>query len=384
MRARRPVVLARNRISAIMSLLSRRALHALPTESIGRRRESGSGKSPICPRPARAGRTTGARREHSARGQLPRHRGGGALQPAVAVREELSVRLAEIRELPLGCPSVDDPVARALSIAERLPPARLAGWVEARLQRREALEALAVEHLLERRLVNVPKLPLALDEEVARVAVSVMFQHDIAARWRQLAQLGLAGDQHLEQIVEVTDAHLAEADLHPGVKQFVEEAAVLLGRNRVCAEGAGTSSAGIVAAGRLDAGNELQVLDTQLAVVAQQLPRPVHVGGRDDTENVELHPKAAQQLERLQHLLVLAAALSVEAIAVVPFGRTIQAQPDQKAIVVEELGPGFVQERAVGLERVGEAPGCVGSEHRLRAGRPERSLNDLLEPGQAR
>ena len=69
-------------------------------------------------------------------------------------------------------------------------------------------------------------------------------------------------------------------------------------------------------------------------------------------EDVELHLVLLEQPDRGDHLVENRAAPPVSPIGVVQLAGSIQAQPDQKLLVVQELAPLVVQKDAVGLEGV--------------------------------
>ena len=64
----------------------------------------------------------------------------------------------------------------------------------------------------------------------------------------------------------------------------------------------------------------------------------------------------AQAVPAADHVVEAAFALLVDAVRVVQLARPVNAQADQVVVLLEESGPLVVDERAVGLHRVQDAP----------------------------
>ncbi len=85
----------------------------------------------------------------------------------------------------------------------------------------------------------------------------------------------------------------------------------------------------------------------------------------DGAQYVELHPVALQQAAGLHDLTESPAAALVLPVEVMKFLGTIDAQADQKTVLVEKPAPFVVKQDAVGLEGVldpGAGPGVLSLE----------------------
>src|SRR5208337_784161 len=73
-------------------------------------------------------------------------------------------------------------------------------------------------------------------------------------------------------------------------------------------------------------------------------------------EDVDVDVVRAQAVPAADHVVEAAFALLVDAVRVVQLARPVDAQADQVVVLLEESGPLVVDERAVGLHRVQDAP----------------------------
>ena len=69
-------------------------------------------------------------------------------------------------------------------------------------------------------------------------------------------------------------------------------------------------------------------------------------------QDVALHPMLLQQFPAAHHLVERALAALIHPIAIMQFARSVDAQPHQKIVLLEERAPLVIQPRAVRLDRV--------------------------------
>ena len=77
---------------------------------------------------------------------------------------------------------------------------------------------------------------------------------------------------------------------------------------------------------------------------------PVYAG-----ERIERHAEFAQQPCRGHHLVEGRGTALVDAKPVMQFARTVDAEPDKEAVLLEKSRPFLVEENAVGLQVVFDA-----------------------------
>lgn len=105
--------------------------------------------------------------------------------------------------------------------------------------------------------------------------------------------------------------------------------------------------------GALNDGDELQPLGAHLvAKESIDLASPFLIGGVHSAEDIEFDTMLAEMLPA-QHYPVKRALLgAVEAVGVVEFTWAVDAQADQKVVLLEERAPLVIQKNAVGLKSV--------------------------------
>jgi len=77
-----------------------------------------------------------------------------------------------------------------------------------------------------------------------------------------------------------------------------------------------------------------------------------NVGGADAGQDIEIHMMFFEQSNAAQDTIEGGRAALVPAIEIMRFARTVEADPDQKAIFGEEFAPLIVQQGAIGLQGV--------------------------------
>ena len=103
----------------------------------------------------------------------------------------------------------------------------------------------------------------------------------------------------------------------------------------------------------LDDGDELDEPGAQVvSEVAIDLQWMVLVRRVHRAQDVELHVVLGEQLEAPQHPLGRGVSPLVDPVAVMELRRPVDADADQEAMLGEQLAPGIVQQRAVGLDGV--------------------------------
>ncbi len=271
--------------------------------------------------------------------------------------EDALVRLAEVGLL-LPADAQLLAVAEAAGVAEaqvfalRAHGRHVLGRVDERAERRP------VEHLLERLLQHVAHAVSGLDEEIARVDVTVPLDGDqVRAVLAVLAALRRQAEELVQPVVDRADVERGVVVLDPGVEQAEHEVAVLLGAHGVLAHRLG--SAGRTGrSGRLRAGDELRVVQVVLDKELEDAARVGQVGLADDDQHVELHVVALQQVDGPHGALVdgLAAHRAAHGVDV---RRAVHADADQEVLLGQELRPVLVEQHAVGLQAV--APAVAGA-----------------------
>ena len=107
---------------------------------------------------------------------------------------------------------------------------------------------------------------------------------------------------------------------------------------------------------RLHDRDELDVCGVELA--AQEtvdVERPRRVEAMHAGERVKAHTELSQQLGRCHHLVEGRRATLVDAKSIVQLARPVDAQTDQKPMLLEEHGPLFVEQHAIGLQIIFDA-----------------------------
>ena len=129
---------------------------------------------------------------------------------------------------------------------------------------------------------------------------------------------------------------------------------------------------------------KLKIVEVVVHQVAQQFTRSLDVALRYDRQDIERHVAGTQQIERMQHFAMRGASARVVAVGVVPIRRTVNADPDEKAVVVQELRPIIVEQRPVRLQ-------CVGDRYRAAVARrvgylplDDHRLAEEVQPHQRR
>src|SRR5271165_4506456 len=178
----------------------------------------------------------------------------------------------------------------------------------------------------------------------------------------------MAAEIGLERDVKELDVNPAHVAAHPFLEDIDEEAAVLLGADRALrAEVAGLRIERTLAAGpfapalvgdfkrfrgrTLDDWDELHPFGIELvAKKAIDGAAVFLVGGVDRAENVEFDSVSAQVPPPLHDPVEGALSAAVDPVGVVKLTRTIDAQPDQDVVALEEGAPLIIEKHAVGLE----------------------------------
>ena len=142
--------------------------------------------------------------------------------------------------------------------------------------------------------------------------------------------------------------------LIPGVKGGLEKLGVPLRR-----EGIGLAAGGFVQ--RVETFDELLIAEP---VFSEKVGDLLPAAGRKPgghRENVELHAVLLQEFGGRHHPVKGALPGGVQPVAVVNLPWAIQRKADQNAVLRQPAAPGFVQQGAVGLNRVAELhPAGVG------------------------
>ena len=278
--------------------------------------------------------------------------------------EETQVALAEVVESRLAVRRREETVLGAFAVAgkEELALAALAregglfGLAESPLP-------LAVHHRGERFRADIPQPVFGEDEVVAAVNIAVIFHHA-----RVPAGLGHGAESRRdaepvgERRVEKLYIVVAYVVLHPFVEDGAEEVAPLPWRDgegrerRRLFAGRGEARAVGVAAEPLHDGGELDVAATDGLEETVEFEGEVGVVVIDNRHRVVFDAVLLQQLDALHHLVERRAALAVAAIFVVELRRPVDGEADEEAVVAEEAAPVVVEERAVRLNRIGDAP----------------------------
>ena len=157
--------------------------------------------------------------------------------------------------------------------------------------------------------------------------------------------------------VEVEDKGVAHILFHPLVEDLDQETAELLGLHRPVRDLAAFLVAGFVVT--LDNGDELDVMCPELVPEKPvDVQRMIGVFRVDRAEDVEFHLVFLEQSGSRQDPIEGPMASLVFAVDVVKLLGAIEAQADQKVVLVKELAPLVVEKDAVRLEGVLDA--CAG------------------------
>src|SRR5208337_4183127 len=291
------------------------------------------------------------------------------------VSKEGLVAGAQVVEPVLAVGCLDEAVARALTVAGEQNRAFLAELRQrVVLALAEAELLLGRDQRLQRRVLDVAEQVIWLDVVIAGVHIAVVLHRQgPATRGRDDAGVVLP-QPTAERHVEGDDIHFADIALHPFVVDADEELAELFRRHRALGDQVALllvqrpvrtlqAAPALVGEGyrllgsALDDGDQLDVLRLQLvAKEAVHGERVVGVGGVNRAEDVDVDVVRAQAVPAADHVVEAAFALLVDAVRVVQLARPIDAQADQVVVLLEESGPLVVDERAVGLHRVQDAP----------------------------
>ena len=210
-------------------------------------------------------------------------------------------------------------------------------------------------------LADVPPQVGRLDEVVAGVDVAVPLHRQgraagggVDAQARGLAVPVAQGD--VEQLHE----DLADVAPYPVFEDADEEGAPLVGGHRALGDCVAIWHA--VQAGPLDDGDQLD--EAGAALVAQEavdLDGVLGVGGVHGRQCVPLYAVLAERREAAHDLVEGGPADLVATISIVQLARAVDAQTDEKAVLLEEARPVAVDLGAVGLDGVGDghARACV-------------------------
>jgi hypothetical protein len=157
---------------------------------------------------------------------------------------------------------------------------------------------------------------------------------------------------------------------HPLFEDIDEEAAVLFASHRAFRDQiAGlrveqTLAAGLLApalvgdldrllGGALDDRNELHPLCAKL-VAEESIDRAamLFIGGVDRAKDVEFDAMPAQVSPTVHHPIEGALSAAIDTVRVMELARPVDAEPDEKIVLLEEGAPVIVEKHAVGLKRV--------------------------------
>ena len=277
-----------------------------------------------------------------------RHLGG----VGAAVGKKTPIAGAEVIQVRFVVSGLDDAIFRATPVAHGADIAfpttarqrLLFGFSEGFLCR-------AFEEFQKRGFTDVAQAVLRGDEVISHVKVAVVFDdRDIPAdrpkdTQRMVQTVGRSGSL-------LEDLHDDPPDvlMNPFVKNGAEEGAE--GFRRYGA-GAHAAPGGRL---RLDEGNEAKILGLDLLEEAVDVEGVLDVLRMDNTEKIDGELMLPQQAITLHHLPVCGLLVFGHAIGVVQRRRTVDAEADDKIFSGQKAAPVVIQENAVRLDGVGDAP----------------------------
>ena len=222
-------------------------------------------------------------------------------------------------------------------------------------------------------LLDVAQQILRLDEVVARVEVAVVLERQgAAARLVENAHRRRQADPRRQRGVEHLHEHASDIRADPFVEDADQKAPPLLRAHRSIrhlvplehVQGARFATALAPAAigerqhlrgHALDDRDELEEFGPELVPEeAVDIVWMVAVGRVHGAEDVDVDAVLLEQTPASNHAIERALAAFVHAIGVVQRARSVDAQPDEIPVRLEERRPLIVQSRAVGLNGVGE------------------------------
>ena len=278
--------------------------------------------------------------------------------------EELLVAAAEIVLAWVAVAVCYETVLRTLAVAGELPATFLA-LLRQRLvfEFAETLLLLAVEHLGDGFLAYVAQSVFGEHEVVAGVDVAVELHHaGVSALLGIHADAGRHAHPVSKHAVEQLHVYLAHVVAHPLVEDGAEEASPLfrrdahVGKRRVCRVGDRGEMASVSVLHRaFNDRRELQELASVLLEEAVEVERIVGVEVVHHRHRVPLHAVLLQQAYAVHHLLPCLCARGGAAELVVKLLRSVDGYSDEPVVLAQEATPLVVEQRAVGLYRVGYA-----------------------------
>ena len=205
-----------------------------------------------------------------------------------------------------------------------------------------------------------------VDVVIAGVKIPVPLEdRDVAADGAEDAERMLLSEGRPGRLLDDLDLDAADVALDPFVEDGAEEIAPGRGPDRLGADAARRVRA------RLDEREKGHGRRADLPEEAVDLERPAGVVGADDAEDVGRDAVAAQDVVAAHRVVEGRPAVAGQAIAVVDLARTVEAEPDREPLGREEPAPFVVEERAVGLQAVGDRPS--------RRAEPALDLDDPAE-----
>ena len=273
--------------------------------------------------------------------------------------EERPVPCAQVVEPCLPVRRLDEPVLGAASVANESHGAFLAVTCQrVQLVLAELALLLRRHQLHHRRLGDVTQKTVRLHKVITGVEVPGVLQRQSGAAGRgKDAQRGGCTDPRCEGYVKDLYEHTAHVAPYPLVKDAGQKPAVLFRAHRPAGNGVPLLEAGLVVP--LYNGDELYELCPQvIPEITIHLSRMITVRRVDGAQDVDIYVVFLQVFQALQHPRRRGPAPFVHAVDIVHVWRTVDAEPDQKVMLLEEGAPFVVQLCAIGLHRM--LQGCTG------------------------
>jgi len=168
--------------------------------------------------------------------------------------------------------------------------------------------------------------------------------HDITTGLPKHAERVIHSEKRSQGLIEILDTDPPDVAPHPLSEYGAQKSAIC-----VCGYGFGADCTVILPR---DQRKELQKFNTQFLEKAIDDQGLVNVLLMNDAKNIGAHAVLPQQAVSLHHLLVRAQSALGNAVAVMEFTWSIQADPHVKSLGGQETTPVFVQQGAVGLDAV--------------------------------
>jgi hypothetical protein len=262
------------------------------------------------------------------------------------VIEEALIRLTEIAFLPETVFVKGRSVLHTAAATDGQMPADQAFGAEISLGPREGSLFAAGCQLLDRRLKDIAQAPLRLDEEITAEGVACVLDDNILAALL-IERADRMSARHIirEHGIEVADAQISRPVFAPAIEQSAEEFAVLLRRDREIRD---------LARRRIDlhAGDELHEFDAESDQEIKDLVGISHVPCVQQCQGVELDLIFLAVFNGPHHLIECPRTGVVQTVIVVKFFRAVDADTDEKLVVVQKAAPRVVEQDGIGLQGI--------------------------------